>query len=484
MRFFRHLMLLAALLVPQVLCRAEKVSLRLDSSCVGCGMTRQNPVVPISEPAANLQAGLSANPCEFTAPGSSLSIFEVVERALCHNPEVKEAWAHVRAQRAAIGVERASLLPSLGVEAGYHSVREKVSLANGLSSEAVRTRGLSSEVGFSWLLFDFGRRAANLSKAREILASVEASRDAKLQTVLLQSAQLFYGALDAQALLDARDEALTAAQDNQRTAEARYRAGVGTKMDLLQARTAAAQAKVARTKAEGDFRTAAGALATAIGAKVNSAFILERPQFDRPDKEFKKSVDELLDAAQEKNPGLIAARAQLAAARLDLKAAKAEGLPSISFRANLVRDNQGSTFETSRPTSSRSVQLSISIPLYEGNLRSHRVKSSLALEEAKAADVKAREEQVALATWQAYQAVQVETENMKGADSLLVDARQAFEIARGRYRAGIGSMQDVLTAHVSLSEAQQQQIQSVTQWRVARLRLAASLGALVRGEVY
>jgi len=88
------------------------------------------------------------------------------------------------------------------------------------------------------------------------------------------------------------------------------------------------------------------------------------------------------------------------------------------------------------------------------------------------------EEQVALNVWSSFQALQTDTENLRNTDEVLKSARQAFEAAEQRYKRGVGSILEMLSVESSLASAEQLQIQSQSDWRTARLALAASLGQL------
>ena len=73
------------------------------------------------ELAASSQAGsvrhsLIDAPCEERFP-ALLALADVVERALCNNPQTREAWANARVQAAQVGIARSAYLPSLSVTA-------------------------------------------------------------------------------------------------------------------------------------------------------------------------------------------------------------------------------------------------------------------------------------------------------------------------------------------------------------------------------
>lgn len=50
------------------------------------------------------------------------------------------------------------------------------------------------------------------------------------------------------------------------------------------------------------------------------------------------------------------------------------------------------------------------------------------------------------------------------------------EVARGRYRAGVGIVTERLNVRSALTDARKQRVLAVSTWRIARLKLAASLG--------
>ena len=56
-------------------------------------------------------------------------------------------------------------------------------------------------------------------------------------------------------------------------------------------------------------------------------------------------------------------------------------------------------------------------------------------------------------------------------------------VTLGRYKAGLGTILDVLNAQRALASARQQQIQALYKWHVARVSLAQAMGTLDRGMI-
>jgi outer membrane protein len=84
----------------------------------------------------------------------------------------------------------------------------------------------------------------------------------------------------------------------------------------------------------------------------------------------------------------------------------------------------------------------------------------------------------AAGSWSSYQAVQTSTGTVKDSAALLDIAQHSFTAAGHRYQAGVGNILELLNAQAALSNAKQQHVQALTDWRAARLRLAGSLGRL------
>jgi outer membrane protein TolC len=89
--------------------------------------------------------------------------------------------------------------------------------------------------------------------------------------------------------------------------------------------------------------------------------------------------------------------------------------------------------------------------------------------------------QVALDVWTAYQNLTTATQSLRSSADLLSSAEQSGRVALGRYKAGVGSILDVLNAQSALASARQQRIQSTFNWNVSRATLAQAMGSLDAG---
>lgn len=429
----------------------------------------------------------ASSPCVFASMTQPLELPEAVERALCNNPQTRAAWAGAKMQTAQLGVARSAYMPAIGATLAYSKQKNITRYGDSryapLNSEAKPTL-TSGSLKMSQVLTDFGLRSANLDQAMALLDAANASHDAALQIAFVNAAQAYFDTQTAQAVLEASREAEHAARESFNAAAAKYKAGIGALTDQLQAQVAYSKASLERVSAEGELKNAQGTLATAMGLSATTNLVLPRRREGLPDTAFVKPADELIEEAKQHHPTLLAAQAEVTAARAKIAATRAEGRPTVTLTAELGRTEQEnqppavgySPTDISNRTNSLGIQMNI--PLFEGFGRNYRMQTAQGQAEIKAAELSRLEQQISLEVWKSYQALRTENENMKAADVLVSSARQSFLVAQGRFKAGVGNILELLSAQSAVAGAEQQRIKSVSNWHTARLKLAANIGKL------
>lgn len=407
-------------------------------------------------------------PCQPAGAGQPLNLIDVVDLALCNNPRTREVWANARAQAAQVGVAQAAYLPSVSASA----------TANRSRNEALRNNApywqQSASASLSYVLYDFGARAANLENARQLFTAAAASRDAAVQSVFLAAVQAFFQRHTADAVLVASRQSEKAGLESFNAAEARYRVGAATPADRLQARTAHAQAVLNRITAEGAVKTAQGQLANAIGADPTRSPALAPMPPAAPGTGFEADVAQLIEAARRSRPDLAAAEAQFRAAQAGIDAAQASHLPILSLGVNAGRSHL-----SGQPWIDNSgIGLTLTIPIFSGFSPTYKVHAAEAQADVQAARRDQVRLQVGVDVWNAYAALTTATQSVKSAEDLLESATLSERMAAGRYQAGVGSILDLLTAQTALATARLSRIQAGFNWYTARAALAQAMGAL------
>ena len=407
---------------------------------------------------------------------SALSLWDIVDRALCNNPQTRIAWANAKVSAAQVGVARSAYLPSLSASAGDSRNRSDggTRVGTDLLSGTTVYNAQSANLSAGYLLYDFGARDANLDNALQTLAAANFTQDATLQKVFLSALQAYYQLFAARAAVDAAAEAERSSLESLKAATARYDAGTATPADKLQAQTAYSQAKLNRIQAEGNAKNAEGALANAMGMDANRPLNYIAPTLKAPDEAFDRNLDQLISDARRRRPDLAAAEAQLKAAQANVQAARAAGMPTVSLSADA--NYTGSS--VSDPFRSQSIGISLSIPIFTGFNTTYQIRAAQAKVDSQAAQRDSLSLQVALDVWQAYQNLSTGIQAVRSSSDLVASAAESERVALGRYKAGAGTIIDLVTAQSALASARQQNIQALYSLSIFKATLAQALGRI------
>lgn len=410
-------------------------------------------------------------PCANIKTDHALDLPAVVNIALCNNPQTREMWASARAQAAQVGINQASYLPAISA-----------SLTGNRTTPGTSQRSVG--LSLSYLLYDFGARAANLEYARQLLEAAIATQDNTIQTVFLAAVQAYYQARATQAAFDAAVVSERAAQESFAAAQARYLAGSATPADKLTMQTAWSQATLNRITTFGAMKIAQGNLANILGMDAQLGVLLVAASSAAPPdrtelKILEQNISALVEEARRKRPDLLAAQAQVLAAQATADAARAAAKPSISMTAAGNQNNSAGL-----TTQGSSLGLSVSVPLFSGYAPTYRIRAAEAQIETKKAQLERIRLQVALDVWTAYQNLATATQNRRTTTDLLESAKQSERVASGRYKAGAGIMLDLLNAQNILANARQQRIQAELNWNISRATLAQAMGSLDAGILH
>jgi len=412
--------------------------------------------------------------CDAAVDRNALDLVAAVTLALCNNPQTHAAWASALGQAALVGEARAAYLPTLSVDAGYDRAQTtgRGTQSTAASSGWVDTGTVAGSISF--LLYDFGARAANLRAARELLVAANATQDRTVQTVFNSAVQAYYQVRAAQASLDAARASERSSLESLQAAQTRHQFGVATPADVLQARTAYSQTTLVRVRVEGLLRQARGTLSAVLGLDANVPLQLLPLKELPPRAAIEERVEDLISEARKRRPDLAAVEAQHRAGQADVELARASGRPSLSAGVttnHLMPDGYpSSTIST--------LGVTLTWPAFNGFSTTYRVANAKAQAEVLGAERDQLSLQVAYDVWSAYQGLVTAAQSVQSASDLLASATESEQVALGRYKAGAGSVLDLLTAQSSLATARQAWVSSLYDWSTSRVALALAMGAL------
>ena len=404
-----------------------------------------------------------------------LSLTDVVDLALGNSPATRLSWAQARAAASTYGSANGRFLPIItGDVTGGPS---KAISANPARLPANRTT-LVPSVTLQYLLFDFGARNGTSRAAREALYAADFTHNAAVQTVLLQTQQAYFAFQAARGVLDASLATVETAKQNLAAADRRHEVGVATIADVLQARTALAQAQLITQSADGAVQGARANLALSMGFEANRRFDVATDTSAFPLRELADNVDTLIAHAERDRPDLAAARAQVRQSDAQISVARSALFPTLTLGSTAGRNFANvSTLEGQ----TYGLTLGLSIPIFSGNARQYDVVTA----RENAAAAAARAEQARLTTaaqvYTSYYALRTAAQRVTTSQALLSTATQSEQVARGRYAEGVGNILDVLLSQSALADARAQAVTARWTWFSTLAQLARDAGTLTSG---
>jgi outer membrane protein len=426
-------------------------------------------------PAPNVPWVIRASAADAPAVGAEkmqrLTLADMVDFGLRHNSTTRIAWATAQAALATYGSARGAYLPTIDGDLAVGRI--KTAATQGRS--AVTQNVLTPSLTLSYLLFDFGGRSGQVGAARNQALAAAFNHNAAIQDVVLQISVAYFQYLATRALLDAQRTTLAEAEANVTAAEERRNAGVATIADVLQARTAASQARLTTQSTEGDLATTRGSLALALGLPANTPYDVDPEAGERPISTVADGVDALIAEAVRNRPDLRSARAAAEAARERVVAARARLLPSLGLSTT-----GGRTYSGALPAGANTygATVNLSVPLFAGLSRRYDLRAARFNAEAAEGQIEATQQKVIFTVYSDYYTLQTAGRRVATAEDLLASARQSSEVALGRYKAGVGTVLDLLAAQTALADARAQRVQARLTWSVSLAQLAHDTGLL------
>jgi outer membrane protein len=449
-----------------------------------CALAQSAPVSPdhpwhsVGEQRIEADAKNSRESSFSIDPIKSYSLAELIDLAEKHNPETQLAWERAREQAAAFGVARSELFPTLAAAALSQTSRQETYLGTRYYRQTFQD--LQGALDLNYTVFDFGARAGRIDASKaEVLAANFEFNDTH-RSVIHRVEQAYYQLLNASGQEDAARASLSNAQVVQQSAEERLKNGLATLPDVLEARSATAQAEYELQAVLGAEEIAQGNLATALGtsptATIHTETLKELPTPGSID----DSVDLAISRAFAQRPDLMRLVAEIRSSNARVKEARAAYYPSLGINVNPVAQTLDGLQQTlpwgQTAGLTGGLSLSLSWTVFDGGARKNNVVRAEANVRAAEAQARAARDEIANQVWDAYSNLNTAFRQRLAATELLRAASQSYDSALESYNYGLRNFLDVTAAQRALAQARSTDVLARTQVLIALADLAFRTG--------
>ena len=443
-------------------------------------------------PASPALATVAPPPATLT-PGHPFTLAELIDIAQSSHPETRIAWDDARRAALAAGIARSAYLPhvsasTIGGPRSTHGDHDAGGLrVDGSSSGS----GTVSALSLEWLLFDFGEREAVLEQAQQVAIGSNIAFTAAHQRVIHQVALAFYADAAARARVATAAQALVNARSIEAAAGERLRHGVGTVLETSQARLATAQAELARIQSDGRAQDARLALIAAMGVSPLARFDVEDVSQRHLPAASDRGVDAIVADALARRPDVLGAHAAEKASAAGIRAAEAAFKPKVFLSmtgaygsghldTNAVPpvNQQAGTFNLGGEHWGSTVLVGVTVPLYDGGLRSAVLQQARAGADAASAISERVRDEAARQVVAAQNALDTSLATNDAASALRAAAQTGYDAAFDAYRHGVGTITALTAAATQLLQARDAAADAHSGALSAAATLAFATGAL------
>src|SRR5713226_1622756 len=407
-------------------------------------------------------------------PAKTYSLAELIDLAEAHNPVTRLAWERARSQAAALGVARSELFPTLAAAVLSETSRFDVLFGNEFFRQNIQDFEVALDLNYT--IFDFGARSGRINAARAQVLAVNFAFNDTHRTVIHQVEQAYYRLLNSMGQEDAARASLSNAQAVEQAAEDRLKNGLATLPDVLEARSATAQAEYDLQAVLGAKQIAQGDLLTALGAPAHTPIRVQSLSEAPTPESASETIEEAIQRALAQRPDLQAQAAEIRVAQAERQQARAAFYPSLNVAASpsaqslYLRQQTLPWGHTAGFTGA--VAFSLNWTVFDGGSR----RSRLAQAEDRVREAQGRlaathdriEDQVLTA----YTNLKTAFSQREAATALLTAATQSYGAALQSYNYGVRNLLDVTNAQKVLAQGRSTDI-------LARTQVLAALADLV-----
>jgi outer membrane protein len=406
------------------------------------------------------------------------TLAELIDLAEAHNPETRSAWENALEQAGVLGVARSELFPTLAAAALSQTERDEPYSGTTFYRETIQSFDLTLDLNYT--IFDFGARRGRIDAARARLLGANFAFNDAHRHLIYRVAKAYYELLNASGQEEAAQSSLVNAQAVQQSAEALRNNGLATLPDVLEARSATAQAQYDLQAAQGAEDVAHGNLLTALGASpISNVQVQPIDQLATPDS-IEGTVDQAIDRAVRQRPDLMRQLASIRAANAEVKQARAAYFPTLSFD---VQPDAQALYAMEQTNPGRhtaeldgSLTFSLSWTIFDGGARKNKRAQAAAEVQFGKAQADTIRDQIENGVCTAYSNLKTALRQRLAAQALLEAAMQSYDAATQSYRFGVRNLLDVTEAQRALARARSADVLARAQALTALANLAFEEG--------
>ena len=412
---------------------------------------------------------------------SAENILEIYNEALENDPTYRSAEYSYLADKEIIVQGRAALLPSITLSG---STNWNEYYQNDVLQQEYNSFSKSARITQPLFRLDTW---FNFKRSKSLTNAAEADFAYEQQSLLLRTAELYFGVLRAIDNLNAAISEEKAIKKQLDQAQQRFEVGLSAITGVQEAQLAFDLSKAARISTEGNLFSAREALNALIGREIFS--LNELGDDLNVSSPFPNSKEEWVELALKNNYQLKASYLRKDAAKSNARNAASNHLPKIDIVGS------GSDSETNQfnyegfeingqgipipaVTGRRNYAIQMSVPIFQGGAVSSRRKQAYSQYNQADENSLFTERRVIQEVRSQFSNVATLVANVTAQKQAVISATSALEATQVGYKVGTRNVVDLLQAEKNLYSAEKNLANAKYDYILANLRLALAAGTI------
>lgn len=393
-----------------------------------------------------------------------LTLQMCIDTALKNHPSIIAARGTVRQSESKIGQARAGYYPQLSLQSGYSRV--------GPPSSSLRSdpyNSYANSLNLNQTLFDFGKTSTSVDIQSLGKQSAEADVQDVTVSIIMAVKESYYSFLKARMSQTVATETVEQFRQHFDIAKTFFETGKSSKIDVTSAEVNLSNARIQLISAQNAQRIARANLNKSMGLLsvpeygIQEAFYLEQAVM---------SLETALALAYKNRPDILSIRLKKNALEKSVDLNKKGYLPVLSGNAGY-----GYAGDDTSINPSWNAGVTLNVPLFTGFSTKYAVLESLAGLDIARANEDLLWQKIHLEVQSAWLNRKEAFERIEAGKTIVRQAEETLELARGRYATGVGSSIEITDAMIKLNNAKMTYINALSDFSVAQASLEKAIGA-------
>jgi outer membrane protein len=406
----------------------------------------------------------------------NLTIEEIIAKAIENNLNLKIAKQNTRQAKWKFWNSFGNLLPDLSFNARKEN-RDGTFYLNSNFQAPIDETIASAGLRLNYRAFNGGASTFLALSEKYFKQAANDQEKSQFNLTLFDSVKYYLELLQAQAALNTNLKALERAKANYDLTQKFYKAGNGTKFDVLQADAQLARAQQDLISQEASFRNSEINLSEHLNMELNSALKIDLDKLNVISLiDDTIPIEDFLETSFEKNPDINSAlKNKRAVAKQSLSNLSAF-MPTI----DIYFDHSGTGAEWSDLFSVTTVGIDANYTIGEGlgfNAVARNLEAKALLEKAEL-NYKKEVQRIEKALRLAFLNYQKSKSILYASEKEFQASKEAYRLAKLRYENGIEILANLLERETELNRSQLNLINATTEYNLNQIKLAYNMGTI------